>query len=43
MITFPTFLQIDIKDYNRLRSKTKAVDRDLVRLVKESKYDRCMT
>lgn len=40
IISFPSFLQIDNTDYNRMKSKTKKFDKDLVRLVKESKYDR---
>ena len=46
MISFPSFLQIDAKDYNRVKEKVKVVDRDLVRMVKLSKYGlekTCMT
>ena len=44
MITFPTFLQIDIKDYKKMKMQTKQIDKNLVRMVKMSKYDsRCCT
>ena len=39
MITFPTFLQIDVKDYKKMKMQTKQIDKNLVKLVKLSKYD----
>lgn len=39
MINFPTFLTIENKDYRDIKNKTKKVDRNLVNLVKMSKYD----
>lgn len=39
MIIFPTFLTVDNKEYSKMRNRTKRVDRDLVNLVKRSKYD----
>lgn len=40
MVTFPTFLMIDNSEYNRVRSRTKSVDKKLVKMVKMSKYER---
>ena len=39
LVTFPTFLNIESKDYNRVKSATKKIDRNLVSLVKNSKYE----
>ena len=39
LITFPTFLNIESKDYNRVKSAAKRVDKNLVSLVKNSKYE----
>lgn len=39
MIIFPTFLTIENKDYTKMKNKTKRVDRNLVNLVRKSKYD----
>lgn len=39
MINFPTFLTIENKDYKEIKNKTKKVDKNLVNLIKMSKYD----
>lgn len=39
LIIFPTFLTIENKEYSRIKKKTKKIDRNLVNLVKRSKYE----
>lgn len=38
LIMFPAFLSIKNKEYNRLAAQTRRVDKNLVDLVKASKY-----
>lgn len=36
---FPTFLNIEIDEYDQLKKRTKSVDKSLVNLIKKSKFD----
>lgn len=38
IISFPSFLNLDNKDFNRVKTETKHIDRNLVRLVKQSSF-----
>ncbi len=38
-INFPTFLTLENKEYTTLKNKVKKIDKNLVNLVKRSKYD----
>lgn len=39
IISFPSFLNLDNKDFNRVKTETKHIDRNLVRLVKQSSFE----